>query len=174
MDRRPSGFSKIPPIGSRSVLIAIDGSEHSKKAFQYYLKWLQRPDDTVTIYHAVEPVSLPTISLSNPISIPSEEWSNLVQTNVKRVRELENDYSTDCLAHNLTYQFLYEPVEHIGASIVQNAEKYNVHLIIVGSRGLGAIKRTIMGSVSDYVVHHANTAVCVIPCITEQKNSCKN
>ncbi|CAH8572374.1 unnamed protein product [Schistosoma rodhaini] len=174
MERRPSGFSKIPPIGSRSVLIAIDGSEHSKKAFDYYLKWLQRPDDSVTIYHAVGPVSLPTISSSNPISIPSEEWSNLVQTNVKRVRELENDYSADCLAHNLTYQFLYESVDHIGAAIVQNAEKYNVHLLIVGSRGLGAIKRTFMGSVSDYVIHHANTAVCVIPSITEQKNSCKN
>ncbi|CAH8536634.1 unnamed protein product [Schistosoma mattheei] len=123
MNRRPSGFSKPPIIGSRSVLIAVDGSEHSKKAFQHYLKWLQRPDDTITIYHAVEPVSLPTISLSNPISIPSDEWSNIVEVNVKRVRELEQDYSTDCLAHNLTYQFLYESVNHIGESIIKKANK---------------------------------------------------
>ncbi|CAH8505872.1 unnamed protein product, partial [Schistosoma turkestanicum] len=136
-------------------------------AFDYYLKWLQRPDDAVTIYHAVEPVSLPTISLSNPISIPSDEWSNIVQTNVKRVRQLENDYSADCLTNNLTFQFLYESVDHIGSAIIEKAEKYNVRLIIIGSRGLGAIKRTIMGSVSDYVVHHANTTVCVVPCIEE-------
>ncbi|CAH8557560.1 unnamed protein product [Schistosoma curassoni] len=167
MNRRPSGFSKPPIIGSRSVLIAIDGSEHSKKAFQYYLKWLQRSDDTITIYHAVEPVSLPTISLSNPISIPSDEWSNIVEVNVKRVRELEHDYSTDCLAHNLTYQFLYESVNHIGESIIRKAEQINACLIIIGSRGLGAIKRTIMGSVSDYVVHHANTTICVVPWIDE-------
>ncbi|CAH8531494.1 unnamed protein product [Heterobilharzia americana] len=174
MDRRPSGFSKVPLVNARSVLIAIDGSEHSKKAFQHYLKWLQRPDDAVTIFHAVEPVSLPSISLSNPISVPSDEWSNIVQNNLKRVLELEDDYSTECLSRNLTYQFLYEPVEHIGAAIVQNSEKYNANLIIVGSRGLGAIKRTIMGSVSDYVVHHANTAVCVVPQIDEQKNTLKS
>ncbi|VDO88393.1 unnamed protein product [Schistosoma mattheei] len=167
MNRRPSGFSKPPIIGSRSVLIAVDGSEHSKKAFQHYLKWLQRPDDTITIYHAVEPVSLPTISLSNPISIPSDEWSNIVEVNVKRVRELEQDYSTDCLAHNLTYQFLYESVNHIGESIIKKAEQMNACLIIIGSRGLGAIKRTIMGSVSDYVVHHANTTICVVPWIDD-------
>nr|AAW25824.1 SJCHGC02251 protein [Schistosoma japonicum] len=155
MSRRLSTFSKVPPIGSRSVLIAIDGSEHSKKAFDYYVNWLHRPDDSVTIYHAVEPVSLPTLSLSSPMA------------NVKRVRELENDYSAECLRHNLIYQFLYESVDIIGASIIQQVEKYEVRLIVIGSRGLGAIKRTIMGSVSDYVVHHANTAVCVVPSIDE-------
>nr|CAX76693.1 putative universal stress protein [Schistosoma japonicum]CAX76699.1 putative universal stress protein [Schistosoma japonicum] len=167
MSRRLSTFSKVPPIGSRSVLIAIDGSEHSKRAFDYYVNWLHRPDDSVTIYHAVEPVSLPTLSLSSPMGIPSSEWSNIVEANVKRVRELENDYSAECLRHNLIYQFLYESVEHIGASIIQQVEKYEVRLIVIGSRGLGAIKRTIMGSVSDYVVHHANTAVCVVPSIDE-------
>ncbi|TNN18580.1 Universal stress protein [Schistosoma japonicum] len=169
MERRPSGFSKVPSANSRFVLIAIDGSEHSKKAFDYYVNWLHRPDDSVTIYHAVEPVSLPTLSLSSPMGIPSSEWSNIVEANVKRVRELENDYSAECQSRNITYQFLYEPVNHIGEAIVQNAEKYNTNLLVVGSRGFGAIKRTIMGSVSDYVVHHANTAVCVIPCITERK-----
>ncbi|VDQ16457.1 unnamed protein product [Trichobilharzia regenti] len=171
MDRRPSGFSKVPSLGSRSVLIAVDGSEHSKKAFQYYLKWIQRPDDAVTIFHAVEPVSLPIISLSNPMGIPSDEWSNIVQNNMKRVLELENDYSAECLSHNLTYQFLYEPVDHIGSAIIQKAEKYNARLLIIGSRGLGAIKRTIMGSVSDYVVHHANTTVCVVPCMDESQET---
>ncbi|KAH8878469.1 Universal stress protein [Schistosoma japonicum] len=163
MERRPSGFSKVPSANSRFVLIAIDGSEHSKKAFDYYVNWLHRPDDSVTIYHAVEPVSLPTLSLSSPM-----------EANVKRVRELENDYSAECQSRNITYQFLYEPVNHIGEAIVQNAEKYNTNLLVVGSRGFGAIKRTIMGSVSDYVVHHANTAVCVIPCITERKTVNKN
>lgn len=33
----------------------------------------------------------------------------------------------------------------------------------MGSRGLGTIRRTILGSVSDYVVHHANVPVVVCP-----------
>jgi len=33
--------------------------------------------------------------------------------------------------------------------------------IVTGTRGLGSVRRTIMGSVSDYVVHHAHCPVIV-------------
>lgn len=39
------------------------------------------------------------------------------------------------------------------------ADEYNVLMMIVGKRGLGALKRLVMGSVSEYVVHHAKCAV---------------
>ncbi|OQX67606.1 MAG: hypothetical protein B6A08_14490 [Sorangiineae bacterium NIC37A_2] len=42
-----------------------------------------------------------------------------------------------------------------------------VDVIVVGSRGLGAFKRVLLGSVSSYVVHHAGRPVLVIPGDTE-------
>ena len=36
-------------------------------------------------------------------------------------------------------------------------------LIVIGSRGLGVIRRTILGSVSDYVVNHTHIPVVVCP-----------
>jgi len=36
-----------------------------------------------------------------------------------------------------------------------------VTTIVVGTRGLGSVRRTILGSVSDYVVHHAHCPVIV-------------
>ncbi|KAK4382143.1 Universal stress protein A-like protein [Sesamum angolense] len=42
------------------------------------------------------------------------------------------------------------------------AEQMQMDLIAVGSRGLGKIKRAFMGSVSDYVTHHAKCPVLVI------------
>jgi len=41
------------------------------------------------------------------------------------------------------------------------AENENATLIVMGTRGLGKVRRTIMGSVSDYVVHHAHCPVIV-------------
>ena len=34
-------------------------------------------------------------------------------------------------------------------------------MIVLGTRGQGTVRRTILGSVSDYVVHHAHVPVTV-------------
>lgn len=53
--------------------------------------------------------------------------------------------------------------ENPGEGIVKTAIELDADMIIMGSRGLGTIRRTILGSVSDYVVHHANVPVVVCP-----------
>ena len=45
--------------------------------------------------------------------------------------------------------------------VVEKAEQHNPYLLVMGSRGLGTVRRTILGSVSDYVLHHAHCAVAV-------------
>jgi nucleotide-binding universal stress UspA family protein len=46
--------------------------------------------------------------------------------------------------------------------ILRTAEALGVGLIVIGSRGLGAITRTLLGSVSDSVVRHAHCPVFVV------------
>jgi nucleotide-binding universal stress UspA family protein len=75
--------------------------------------------------------------------------------------------------------FLKEQAEKIGAEggkvaethlrngdpdkeIIRTAEALDVGLIVIGSRGLGAISRALMGSVSDSVVRHAHCPVFVV------------
>ena len=48
------------------------------------------------------------------------------------------------------------------AEIVELAEELEVGLVVVGSRGLGGIRRALMGSVSDSVVRHAHCPVLVV------------
>ena len=48
-----------------------------------------------------------------------------------------------------------------GETICRVAEEEEAVMVVVGTRGLGKVKRTIMGSVSDYVVHHAPCPVIV-------------
>jgi nucleotide-binding universal stress UspA family protein len=46
--------------------------------------------------------------------------------------------------------------------IVKVAEDIGAGLIVIGSRGLGGVRRALMGSVSDSVVRHAHCPVLVV------------
>jgi nucleotide-binding universal stress UspA family protein len=48
------------------------------------------------------------------------------------------------------------------AEIVDLAEELGAGLVVLGSRGLGGIRRALMGSVSDSVVRHAHCPVLVV------------
>jgi nucleotide-binding universal stress UspA family protein len=46
--------------------------------------------------------------------------------------------------------------------IIDVCEQWEYNLIIMGSRGLGAIERIVMGSVSQYVLMHASCPVLIV------------
>jgi nucleotide-binding universal stress UspA family protein len=48
-----------------------------------------------------------------------------------------------------------------GEIIVNTAKTEKASLIVIGSRGLSKLKRTLVGSVSDFVLHHAHCPVCI-------------
>jgi nucleotide-binding universal stress UspA family protein len=51
---------------------------------------------------------------------------------------------------------------HPSDDVVRVAEEIGAGLIVVGSRGLGGVRRALMGSVSDSVVRHAHCPVLVV------------
>ena len=50
---------------------------------------------------------------------------------------------------------------HPGEVIVKAADKFNARYIICGSRGHGGLRRTILGSVSEYILHHSHVPVLI-------------
>ena len=50
-----------------------------------------------------------------------------------------------------------------GEAICHTIKECDIALVVMGSRGMGAIRRTFVGSVSDYVLHHAHVPVIICP-----------
>ncbi|KAK7483652.1 hypothetical protein BaRGS_00025085 [Batillaria attramentaria] len=48
-----------------------------------------------------------------------------------------------------------------GHAIVKAAESEGAMCIVTGTRGMGKVRRTLLGSVSDYILHHAHVPVLV-------------
>jgi nucleotide-binding universal stress UspA family protein len=58
-----------------------------------------------------------------------------------------------------------------GEVICKVCQDENANLIVMGTRGQGLLRRTLVGSVSDYVVHHAHTPTAVVPLPTREPQS---
>ena len=50
-----------------------------------------------------------------------------------------------------------------GHVIVSMADEFKASMIVMGTRGMGLLRRTILGSVSHYVIHHTKVPVTVVP-----------
>lgn len=62
----------------------------------------------------------------------------------------------------LQIEHKFERLEgHPGETIVKAAHEHNADFLICGSRGHGAVRRTILGSISDYILHHAHVPVLI-------------
>jgi len=63
----------------------------------------------------------------------------------------------------LKFKLFKEENNRPGEVICKLAEDEKAQLIVMGSRGMGALRRTFLGSVSDYCVHHAHIPVVIVP-----------
>ncbi|KAG8389483.1 hypothetical protein BUALT_Bualt02G0234100 [Buddleja alternifolia] len=49
-----------------------------------------------------------------------------------------------------------------GNVLCEAVEKHHASVLVVGNHGYGAIKRAVLGSVSDYCAHHAHCSVTIV------------
>lgn len=141
----------------RVVLIAMDGSKHSDHAFQWYVTDLRKDNDQVILACVTDARPVPaTLLLSGNAEMVQQkihECEDHFKAIFKHVEDLAK-------AHNIKHRF--ERLEgKPGEVIVKAADQHNADFIVCGSRGLGTIRRTIIGSVSGYILHHSHVPVLV-------------
>ena len=139
-------------------MIAIDGSEHSIKAAEYALNIAKNYGATL---HAVTVTYIPESYhvkqedvLERPRQISetmddAKRWfesfnENAKESNVQLRTELINSH---------------RPVDYV---LLEYAEKENIDLIVVGTRGRSGFKKLLLGSIASGVVTYAHCPVLVV------------
>ncbi len=134
------------------ILAAVDGSDNSMRAVDQAAAIAGRFDATLILVHAYPHTSdlRGYADFAKLVARRKREG----QVVIDRVRERLGDAPFD------VQESLLEGPE--GDAILRVAETQGVDLIVVGTRGLGALKGVLMGSVSHKVLHYAACSVLVV------------
>ncbi|XP_041350152.1 universal stress protein Slr1101-like isoform X2 [Gigantopelta aegis] len=146
--------------GQRIVAMAIDESEHSDNAFLWYCENVKKDNDYLLLIHVPETYDF---TMASPSVVET-----LLKELEQRVDILEKKYREKLQSKGISGKFRTGSGKP-GEVIVTIAKEENSSLVITGTRGLGKFRRTILGSVSDYIVHHSNVPVLV--CRMKNQNS---
>jgi nucleotide-binding universal stress UspA family protein len=140
------------------ILVATDGSEEATLAAQTAANLVARTGSELHVAHAgrelshggyagVEVGPLPAGSQE----LLDREARELLETQVERIRDAGASVTE---AHLVSGRADEE--------IILLAEEIGTDLVVMGSRGLGGVRRALIGSVSDSVVRHAHCPVLMV------------
>lgn len=148
----------------RNILLPIDGSDHSKRAFEWYMKEMRKPVDTIIFVHVIEPnydSKITTFNIYEALTIP--DLGTTMHHNISVGKDICKAFVSLAKKESIECEAILHVGTKPGQSIIESGNKHNADVIIIGSRGIGSLQRTIRGSVSDYIIHHAKVPVTVIP-----------
>ena len=138
------------------ILLATDGSREASLAARTAVNLADKTGSELHVAFVLRTQDAPDYeALGIDAEKPSEEVSQMGQRLLdEQVRRVEEAGGTVAGAHLR----MGRPDQEI----VAVGEDMGAGLIVLGSRGLGGIKRALMGSVSDSVVRHAHCPVMVV------------
>lgn len=142
---------------SLPVVLALDGSNASKRAIRKIITWLN-PDEVVLHVVSVVPEKLTDLGLemlgkrqAKALMAPVRKQTQVLLANArKQFLKAGFQVDTELLEGNPRMQ------------IVEAAQRLKAQLICVGSKGLSGIERFTLGSVSEWVSTYSPVSVLVM------------
>jgi nucleotide-binding universal stress UspA family protein len=140
----------------KKILVPIDFSETSKKAFQYAMKFAEQFDCEITLLHVVEPIS-PMVGAPLAVeafSVADDEFS--VAEQKLAVLAAESHVNGANSVHSLVR------IGHAPNEITKAAKDLDVDLIVIATHGYTSWRHLCMGSTTERVVRAAPCPVLVV------------
>ena len=143
------------------ILLAVDGSASSHEAIAEIIRrpWPEQTEvKVITVFETpvmvgVEPWAAGPMYFDDVLKAASAAASTVLEDTLTKLKTAAGRKL------KITGEVLQGSPRQV---IVERAEEWGADLIIMGSRGLGAWNRLLLGSVSNAVVHHAKCSVEVV------------
>lgn len=142
------GMSKISKI-----LVPIDGSSNSFRGLNMAITIAKEMNASITIMHSMYEPPRSEFKRAGSMSV---EQKNEMQKFIQKAQEtLEKSglkYTTKMAYGNIGYNIIR----------LAHTKSKKFDMIVIGSRGRGAVKGMFFGSISNYVMHSSKLPVLVV------------
>ena len=136
----------------KKILLATDGSEHSKRAAENAIHIATCTEGSkIEVVYVVDADRAKSDVLSN--------W-NSVDVNDSRKQRMK-DVEEKAKEAGVSYEIKVLHGEP-GPAIVEYVNKNEIDVVVIGSRGLSGIQEFVLGSVSHKVAKRANCPVLIV------------
>lgn len=143
------------------VLVATDGSKYGKWALEWVARLPLAEAPTVKVVHIVDLRSLRAPFMLQPVVAGTERYLKAEVAKFLRHAKRAKEEATALLKSLRLKGRVVTERGSVAATIV-DAAKRGVQLVAVGSRGMDALDRFMLGSVSSHVIHHVSCSVLVV------------
>ena len=143
------------------ILLAVDGSIHSDTALAEVAK---RPWPAASEIKVITVTDIPVMVGMEPWVVSPVYFEELDKSIRQAAQKILSEALTrlkglESEAMKITGEVIQGSPREV---IVDKAEEWGADLIVIGSRGLGAWNRLLLGSVSNAVVQHAKCSVEIV------------
>lgn len=138
----------------KKILVPIDGSDASERAFSQACSLAEKAGAKVTMIYVVD---------ADVLMFPVYKV-NLAATDTGSIKAKGREV-LEVYAHDAPEDLKIEKKVEIGvpgSCIIRAAAEEDTDLIVMGNSGKGSVSSFVMGSVSHYVVHHSSCPVLIV------------
>ena len=143
------------------ILLATDSSEEAELALSTALDLANTTNSQLHVV-TVGPWNPDPSYASHEASLHWETYEQASEAIRKEAQEILDNQVRKIEEGGGTVQEAHLRRGRKDEEIIRAAEEIGAGLIIMGSRGLGGVRRALMGSVSDSVIRHAHCPVLVV------------
>lgn len=141
----------------RDVLIGYDGSDNAKLALRQAVAIAQSTNARLTVMSVVPDVAATVqgawLAGANPQQLEQEMTEQVTATLEEAVGLVPDGLPvTKLLGHG-----------HAGTALIGAIEQQGCDLVVVGTRGRGAMRSLLLGSVTEHLVTHSPVPIVVVP-----------
>jgi len=137
-----------------TILIAVDGSEVSKKALEAALEEARVWKSELNAVYVIETGGFENIPADSTMEVVYNRLETIGNEALKAAEE-------GAEKSGLNFKSFIRN-GHAGEEIVKLSEEIGADLIILGSHGKSGIDRLLLGSVTDFVTKHSKVSTMVV------------
>ncbi len=133
------------------ILVAIDGSEPAKNAFEKSIYLAQKCNSKIDLVHVIA------------CELGGDSATTLEQLDVLKgkAKQMLEEYKITAEKNAVPIEITVNQGDP-ARIIIELARTRSYDLIIMGTRGIGTFRELLLGSVSQKVIHHADCPVMVV------------